>query len=226
MGTVGWPLHLLINVSGPIKENILAFYMGVRYQPAAIDGCDEPKKNHTVTFTSHFYPGSPIFTKSEAWKIHLSNIGIVVMLVILYNLFQVFGWQFMTTVYVLPLCGNFFFLTTITFLQHIDDNLPHMDEGEWTWLKGAICTIDRHMGSSILDSKFHHIHDTHVCHHLFSKIPFYHAQEATEAIKKVLGKYYREETEKNFFVSLYENLKTCIVLKRDPKHAGLLWWDH
>ena len=33
--------------------------------------------------------------------------------------------------------------------------------------------------------------DTHVCHHLFSKMPFYHAQEATEHIKRVMGDYYK-----------------------------------
>jgi len=33
--------------------------------------------------------------------------------------------------------------------------------------------------------------DTHVCHHLFSKMPFYHAIEATEHIKRVMGPYYK-----------------------------------
>jgi fatty acid desaturase len=44
--------------------------------------------------------------------------------------------------------------------------------------------VDRSFGP-LLDHTFHHIVDTHVCHHLFSKMPFYHAQEATEAMKKV-----------------------------------------
>lgn len=37
----------------------------------------------------------------------------------------------------------------------------------------------------ILDVFFHHIADTHVAHHLFSYMPHYHAQEATQAIRKV-----------------------------------------
>jgi len=36
-----------------------------------------------------------------------------------------------------------------------------------------------------LDIVFHHIADTHVAHHLFSYMPHYHAQEATQAIQKV-----------------------------------------
>ena len=43
------------------------------------------------------------------------------------------------------------------------------------WLRGALCTVDRSFGW-LLDRTLHHITDTHVCHHLFSKMPFYHAQ--------------------------------------------------
>lgn len=71
----------------------------------------------------------------------------------------------------------------ITFLQHTHPSLPHYGEGEWDWLRGALATVDRSYG--FLDVLFHHIADTHVAHHLFSYMPHYHAQEATEAIKKV-----------------------------------------
>ena len=52
--------------------------------------------------------------------------------------------------------------------------------------------MDRSFGV-VLDHTLHHIVDTHVCHHLFSTMPFYHAQEATKAIKEVLGPYYMED---------------------------------
>ncbi|EFC45937.1 delta-12 oleate desaturase [Naegleria gruberi] len=197
MATIGWPLHLVLNVSGP----------------------------YPIKFTSHFLPSSPIFNSRETLKIYLSNFGVIAMLFILYQLFQIYGWQVMVTVYVLPLSINFFLLTSITFLQHVHDDVPHLDEGEWNWLKGALCTIDRSMGS-FLDSKLHHITDTHVCHHVFSKIPFYHAEEATKAIKGKLGNYYRDETDKSFFGALFENLKNCVALKRNEKFRGILWWDH
>jgi omega-6 fatty acid desaturase (delta-12 desaturase) len=72
--------------------------------------------------------------------------------------------------------------------------VPHFRGKDWDWLRGALCTVDRSF-SPLLDRTLHHITDTHVCHHLFSKMPFYHAHEATEAIKKVIGKYYlRDET--------------------------------
>jgi omega-6 fatty acid desaturase / acyl-lipid omega-6 desaturase (Delta-12 desaturase) len=83
-------------------------------------------------------------------------------------------------------------LVLITYLQHTDVYMPHFRGEEWNWLRGALCTVDRSFGP-ILDHTFHHITDTHVCHHIFSKMPFYHAQEATAAMKKVLGKYYLKD---------------------------------
>ncbi len=71
----------------------------------------------------------------------------------------------------------------ITYLQHTHPNLPHYDDKEWDWLRGAMATVDRSYG--FLDHIFHHIADTHVAHHLFSYMPHYHAQEATAAIRKV-----------------------------------------
>lgn len=51
-----------------------------------------------------------------------------------------------------------------------------------------IITVDRNFG--FLDSIFHRISSTHVAHHYFSRMPHYHAEEATIHIKKVLGPYY------------------------------------
>ncbi len=70
---------------------------------------------------------------------------------------------------------------------------------EWNWLKGALCTIDRRWGKwrehnciseshmpflrlntlsfgPIIDHTIHHVTDTHVAHHIFSKIPWYNAR--------------------------------------------------
>lgn len=96
--------------------------------------------------------------------------------------------------YFVPYLVTNYHLVLITYLQHTDVFVPHFRGKEWNWLRGALCTVDRSFGV-VLDHCFHHIADTHVCHHLFSKIPFYHAEEATQAIKKVIGPYYlRDET--------------------------------
>lgn len=46
---------------------------------------------------------------------------------------------------------------------------------QWDWLRGALSTVDRSCGP-LLDMAFHHVTETHVCHHLFPSIPHYHAQ--------------------------------------------------
>jgi len=54
----------------------------------------------------------------------------------------------------------------------------------------------------------HGIIETHVLHHLVSRIPFYHADEATEAIKKVMGKSYMSD-QTPFFTALYRTARMC-----------------
>ena len=72
----------------------------------------------------------------------------------------------------------------ITYLQHTDPSLPHYTEEEWNFVRGASATIDREFGF-IGRHLLHGIIETHVLHHYVSSIPFYNADEATEAIKPV-----------------------------------------
>ncbi|CAK88720.1 unnamed protein product (macronuclear) [Paramecium tetraurelia] len=45
----------------------------------------------------------------------------------------------------------------------------------WTWLKGALCTIDRNYPLWIDDLHFE-IGTTHVVHHVFSELPHYNTR--------------------------------------------------
>ena len=81
-----------------------------------------------------------------------------------------------------------FWLLSITWLHHTHPTIPHYGDTEWTWLKGAKSTMDRSYG--IYDILHHDLGSTHVCHHIFSKIPHYHAKEATIALKMCLGDEY------------------------------------
>jgi omega-6 fatty acid desaturase (delta-12 desaturase) len=71
-------------------------------------------------------------------------------------------------------------LVTITLLQHTHPKLPHYNDKEWDWMRGALATVDRSYG--FLDFFFHHIGDTHVAHHLFSAMPHYHAEEVSPPV--------------------------------------------
>ena len=80
-------------------------------------------------------------------------------------------------------------IVAITFLHHIDGSLLYYQNSTWTFVRGASAIIDRDFG--FIDKHlFHNIIGTHVCHHLISTIPFYHAREASIAIREVMGKHY------------------------------------
>ena len=198
MFTAGWPAYILANATGHTTKDL----------------------------ANHFNPDSSIFEnmnkKDRNWKIHAGTVGIVAWTMFLLAtpwLFSGMTYSLLFRLYVLPLTVNFFFLTSITFLQHTDRDVPHYNNEEWNWLRGALATIDRDMGA-YLNWQLHDIHHTHVCHHIFSKLPFYHSREATAAFKKVLGEYYRKD-DGNYFVSLYQTLRNC---KNLSEEEGVLWW--
>jgi omega-6 fatty acid desaturase (delta-12 desaturase) len=187
----GWPLYLLINTSG----------------------------HRADVFTSHFLPSSPIFTKKERVKVILSDVGLIVWWFILYLIGQEIGSGFLFRLYVLPLLVNNAFLVAITYMQHTHADVPHYDSAEWTWLRGALCTVDRTMGS-YLDGKLHLIHVTHVLHHIFPNVPFYRSKEASAAIVKVIGRYHTKD-DSNFLMSMWDNSKNCTFLEEGD---GILYW--
>ncbi len=99
----------------------------------------------------------------------------------------------------------------ITFLQHTDPTLPHYHPETWTYTRGAAATIDRDFGF-IGRHLFHGIIETHVAHHYISTIPFYHADEASEGIKKVMGKHYRSDTKGGawgFIRAIWTSSRVC-----------------
>jgi omega-6 fatty acid desaturase (delta-12 desaturase) len=81
----------------------------------------------------------------------------------------------------------------ITFLQHTDPLLPHYRAPEFTFPRGALATLDRQLlgelgplGAWLGAVATHGISETHVAHHVASKIPHYNAWEATAALRQRL----------------------------------------
>lgn len=69
----------------------------------------------------------------------------------------------------------------------------------------------------------HGIAETHVLHHYISSIPFYHADEATEAIKPVMGKHYRADTKDalvGFLTSLWRSARMCQWVEPSAEAEG------
>ena len=177
----GWPAYLLFNMAGPKKY--------------------KNKPN------SHFNPNSVLFKPSQRSLVVQSDLALLVVCGLLTTCGMKFGWGNLLFFYFIPYILVNFWLVLITYLQHTDVYMPHLREGEWTWLRGACLTVDREYGWG-LDTFLHHITDTHVAHHLFSTMPFYHAQEATKIIKEKLGRWYMKD-DTPVPVALYRALRNC-----------------
>jgi len=97
--------------------------------------------------------------------------------------------------------------------------MPHYDNKTWTFARGATATIDRDLG--FIDTHlFHDIIGTHVCHHLVSTIPFYHAGEASIAIRKVMGQHYKADVKTPFWTAFWRNQRTCKFVEETVGQEG------
>ncbi|MEM9905337.1 MAG: fatty acid desaturase [Cyanobacteria bacterium P01_D01_bin.44] len=154
---------------------------------------------------SHFLPDSPLFRPHEKRAVLTSTICCSLMLVFLAGVSFQFGLFFLAKYYVMPYIVFVMWLDLVTFLHHTEDDIPWYRGKDWYFLKGALSTIDRSYG---LFDPIHHNIGTHVAHHIFLSIPHYHLKEATEAIKPVLGEFYRE-SKLPILKSLWRSYKRC-----------------
>jgi len=157
--------------------------------------------------TNHFEPSSPIFQPQHRNVVLLSDAFLVLTLLLFGVLCYKFSVQQFMLFYGAPYLWVNFWLVLITYLHHTDVRVPHYRGEEWSFIRGALCTVDRNYGT-FLNTLFHNIGDTHVAHHLFSTMPHYHAAEATHHLKKVLGKYYLED-KTPILVALWKTWNTC-----------------
>ncbi|KAK1751276.1 fatty acid desaturase-domain-containing protein [Echria macrotheca] len=197
----GWQMYLLFNVSAGQKSK---------------------QREGGWLRVSHFEPTSAVFRPGEAVFIFLSDLGLAIGSYLLYRAAGVVGWQTVFLLYGVPYFWVHHWLVAITYLHHNHPDVHHFDADNWTFVKGALATVDRDFGF-VGRHLFHGIIDTHVVHHLFPRIPFYYAEEATEAIKPVVGDLYHRES-RSFIGQLWETFTTCKYVEEDPAMPGVLKW--
>jgi len=163
---VGWPAYLIRNAAG--------------------------QKRYPVG-TSHFIPSSVMFNPDQWGQIIISDIGVVLWLAAIFYSINTFGFFEVFRLYLIPYLWVNHWLVLITFLQHTDPVIPHYRPAEFTFPRGALTTLDRSLlgdlGSFmgwIGGFVTHGISETHVAHHIHSKIPHYHAWDATDALRQRL----------------------------------------
>lgn len=180
---IGWNLYLVQNSSGQL---------------------------HYPRGTNHLSPGSVIFDARHRGQIIASDLGVAAMAGVLVVAARLapHGWWDVVRYYIVPYMWCNHWLVMITYLQHTDTQLPHYHASEWTFVRGALATIDRAWLGPVGPFFFHGIAETHVAHHVHSKIPHYHAWAATAALKDRLGPYYKH-SDRNVFAALWHTFRTC-----------------
>ena len=73
------------------------------------------------------------------------------------------------------------YIVIITFLHHNEPEIGWYPTEEWNYVKGQLSTVDRHYG--LVHGVIHNI-GTHQIHHLFTSVPHYNLEKATEAFRK------------------------------------------
>ncbi|THX59001.1 hypothetical protein D6D06_02475 [Aureobasidium pullulans] len=201
---IGWQAYML-------------FYASSGYKSLALS-----KDPRTTSNLSHYSPMSPIYLPSQRLAILVSDLGLLAVGYGLYYATQVMGLTQVALLYGLPYLWVNHWLVAITYLHHNHGDAEHFEQGTWTFEKGALATVDRDFGF-VGRELFHGIIEFHVVHHLFPRIPFYHAEEATGAIQPMLGKkYIRDNT--SFLKALWKNFTSHhYVVEHETKPGTLVW---
>lgn len=185
MQIMGWNTYLLTNIGGNPSH------------PAG---------------SNHFQPSSSLFKPREHAKIVASNIGLGVTITLLTLWSRRSGFWDVFRFYLVPYILTHHWIVMLTFLHHTDPTLPHYRNKEWTFVRGAISTVDRPLLGFLGRFFLHNVSHDHVAHHLFSTIPFYNQPYVTEAIKSLLKDDYNYDST-NSFRALYRTFSQCCFVE-------------
>ncbi|KAI4151424.1 MAG: hypothetical protein LQ340_003502, partial [Diploschistes diacapsis] len=205
---IGFPWYLMVNITAA---------------PTSL-----PKKpSSKMLGNSHFAPWGSLFRNEEVGCILASDMGLAAMAALLFYAGQQLGSATVVHLYLTPYLWTNHWIVAITYLHHTHPDLPKYEPEAWTFIKGATATMDRSCGF-IGRFFFHDILDYHVVHHLFSRIPCYHLEEASKAVIPLMGDMYHSVKDRSFVGGFWESFTKCQWVepnasKSDPKD-GSLWY--
>jgi omega-6 fatty acid desaturase (delta-12 desaturase) len=207
---IDWEHHLgdtpLFTLLMLIRQQVLAF-------PAYLLFNVSGQKSYPK-WTNHFDPNSVLFNPSQRNAVIASNLGIFAMIWGVTYASTVYGTSEVIKYYFLPwLCVSHWFIM-ITYLHHTDENLPHYRKSEWSFQRGAACTVDRPFLGWQGRFFLHDVAHYHVIHHFFPQMPFYHGEAGTQHLKAFIGEYYAE-SDQNCFGALWQAYNNCQFVEDD-----------
>ncbi|EMD37156.1 hypothetical protein CERSUDRAFT_124119 [Gelatoporia subvermispora B] len=162
--------------------------------------------------TSHYKPSSKLFKPEDRNGIIASDVAIGAMIIFLtvWTYYTNFGnvWR----LYIVPWLWAHNWIVMFTYLQHSDPTVPYYRRNGWTFVRGALATIDRPVFGWIGRFFWHGIAHDHIAHHFFVTVPFYNLPKVTDAIKPVLGEYYNYDSTPVLY-ALWRSFTQCTFIE-------------
>jgi len=130
---------------------------------------------------NHFNPFLPIFYYKHLTGVLISLFSYLFMICLMFLYATKYGFLNLISFHLIPVFIFACYMVMITFLHHTEIDVPWYSNEEWNYVQGQLSTVDRHYGH--VHSVIHSI-GTHQIHHLFTKVPHYHLEEATEHFRR------------------------------------------
>lgn len=125
---------------------------------------------------SHLNPFHPLFSGRHQFGVWSTLICYIAMMYLMILYATTYGFLNLIAYHLIPVFIFASYMVIITMLHHTEIDVPWFADSEWNNVKGQLSTIDRDYGH--VHSIIHSI-GTHQIHHLFTKVPHYHLEEAT-----------------------------------------------
>jgi omega-3 fatty acid desaturase (delta-15 desaturase) len=188
-----------INYEPSLLDDILFWFPGIGWFYYLFFG-------YTPRTINHFNPLEPLFYKNFV-GVSLSLGTYAGMCYLMYLYASSFGFISLLCYHLIPVFIFASYMVIITMLHHTEIDVPWYADSEWNNVKGQLSTVDRHYGH--VHSVIHSI-GTHQIHHLFTKVPHYHLEEATTHFRKAFPDLVRIN-EEPVLVSFSRMFKTFLT---------------
>lgn len=165
----------------------------------------------------HFDPIDPMFVGHFVGCI-FSLVSLGLMVTLSYKFYIAYGFGALLVYYLVPVFIMGTYIVVVTFLHHNEVNIPWYADDRWDFVKGQLSTIDRNYG--IVHHVIHSI-GTHQMHHMFTKIPHYHLEEATKHFRQAFPSLVKscDEPILPSFVRMFNVYEKQSIVEDDAKQV-------
>nr|QWC69499.1 methyl-end desaturase 1 [Tigriopus californicus] len=150
-------------------------------------------KGYSPRTINHFNPFNHLFIKHSVNCIISMACLTAWMGLVVIPYGSAYGFSRLAIHYLMPVFGFMCWIVFITFLHHHDENVPWYGDEKWDFVRGQLSSVDRNYGWA--HDVLHNI-GTHQIHHLFSKVPHYHLEEATKVFRERYPELVRKSDER------------------------------